>query len=348
MFTSGGNNKMFKKISVNLILSLVLFSVAALGCSAQETAKNDHSSAAAAEDSFSMDKFPDVVATVNKVAITKLKLQRTYAMLLSRSRMEKRKLTNKELLDSSLNELINIELLKQESADKKVEAASEDVEKELDKIKAQFHKPGEFEKAMKKNDISIDTIKNDIKTRLAINKLLEMELGNKKVATEKDIKTFYDNNPNFFKTQESVKASHILIKVAPESDEESIAEARKKAEDILAKAKSGKNFGELAKKYSEGPSASNEGDLGFFIRGQMVKPFEDAAFSLKNGEISDIVSSRFGFHIIKVFDHKKEGTTPYDEVRDSIAQYLTKLGREKFMVDYVNSLRSKAAIEKNI
>lgn len=348
MLIIGGNNKMLKKISLNLILSLILLSVVVLNCNAQETAKDKHLSEKQPEDSFSMDKFPDVVATVNKVAISKIKLQRTYAMLLQRSRMEKRQLTNRQVLDTSLNELINLELLKQESKNKKIESAPEDVEKEIDKIKSQFHKPGEFEKSIKKNNISIDTIKNDIKSRLSINKLLEMEIGDKKVVAEKDIKTFYTENSNFFKKPGGVKASHILIKVAEGSDEKLIAEARKKMEGILAKARSGETFGELAKKYSQGPSASKEGDLGFFGRGQMVKPFEDAAFSLKNGEISDIVSTQFGLHIIKVFEHKKEGTAPYEEVKESIEQYLTKMEKEKLMVDYVNKLRSNSTIEKKI
>jgi len=343
--------KMFIGISRNLIIALIVISFAAFGCNAKETAKSPQpaaSSESKVEEPFSMDDLPEVVATVNKVAIPKIKLQRTYAMLLSRSRMENKKITNSEVLERSLDELINLELLKQESVSEKVAPSTGDVDKEFEKIKAQFHQPGEFEEALKKNNISMDTIRNDIETRLSINQLLEKEIGDKSIVSKDDVKAFYTENPNLFKTPESVKASHILVKVSKDSDEKTIAEARKKIEDVLSKAKKGEDFGALAKKYSEGPSAPKEGDLGYFSRGQMVKSFEDAAFSLKEGTVSEIVSTQFGFHIIKVIDHREEGTTPFDKVEASIGDYLAKLGKEKLIVEYVNKLRSRSNIERKI
>jgi peptidyl-prolyl cis-trans isomerase C len=129
---------------------------------------------------------------------------------------------------------------------------------------------------------------------LAIRKLLDDQIGGKITVSEKESRAYYDSNLESFKKPEQVRASHILIKVDPGADEAKKAEARTKIESLQAKLKKGEDFGALAKEYSEGPSGPKGGDLGFFGRGQMVKPFEEAAFSMKPGQVSgdsDIISS---------------------------------------------------------
>ena len=118
---------------------------------------------------------------------------------------------------------------------------------------------------------------------------------------------------------------------------------RKKAEEVLKKAKTGEEFSELAKEYSDDKgSAANGGDLGYFTKGQMVQPFEDAAFSLKSGEISDIVESEYGYHIIKVYD-KIDEQLPFDEVKDEIKTTLT----ENKYIKNIEEISKKAKVEKN-
>lgn len=140
--------------------------------------------------------------------------------------------------------------------------------------------------------------------------------------SQEEIKIYYETNIDDFVVQKQVKARHILIEVPPDADPGKIEQARKKAEEILAKAKQGDDFASLAEKYSEGPTAKKGGDLGYFPRGRMVKEFEDAAFSLQAGEISSLVRTRFGFHIIKVEDVREERTRGLDEVRTSIESTL--------------------------
>ncbi|UCD70672.1 MAG: SurA N-terminal domain-containing protein [Syntrophobacterales bacterium] len=137
-----------------------------------------------------------------------------------------------------------------------------------------------------------------------------------------EIKTYYEVNIDDFAIQEQVRARHILIKVSPDADPKKVEEARKRAAEILARAKKGENFASLAKKYSEGPTAKNGGDLDYFPRGRMVKEFEDAAFSLKPGELSSVVRTQFGFHIIKIEDVREERVQGLDEVRKSIESTL--------------------------
>jgi peptidyl-prolyl cis-trans isomerase D len=145
----------------------------------------------------------------------------------------------------------------------------------------------------------------------------------KVAVSQEEIKAYYDVNVDDFVIQEEVRTRHILIKVASDAAPEKIEEARKRAEGILAKAKGGEDFAALAEKYSEGPTAKKGGDLGYFPRGRMVREFEDVAFSLQPGELSPVVRTQFGFHIIKVEGVREERVQGLDEVRKSIESTLT-------------------------
>ena len=149
------------------------------------------------------------------------------------------------------------------------------------------------------------------------NKLLE-----KVVISDAQVSGFYQENIENFKESEQVKARHILIKVAPEAAEAEVEAARKQILAILDKEKSGADFAELAKEFSQGPSNSMGGDLGWFKRGSMVKEFEDVAFALKPGQVSEPVKTRFGFHLIKTEDYKPNRTKELAEVKSGIEKGL--------------------------
>jgi peptidyl-prolyl cis-trans isomerase D len=142
-------------------------------------------------------------------------------------------------------------------------------------------------------------------------------------ASDDEIQQYYAAHEADFASPEQVRARHILLKVAPDTSPDLKAEVRKKAEEILARARAGEDFATLAKEYSEDTaSAQNGGDLGTFPRGRMVQSFEDAAFALEPGQISDVVESPFGFHIIKVEGKDEPHTQPLDAVRGEIASTL--------------------------
>jgi peptidyl-prolyl cis-trans isomerase D len=150
--------------------------------------------------------------------------------------------------------------------------------------------------------------------------LLDREQARLKVTVQpNEIQRYYNDNIQQYQTPEQVRASHILFETAGKDD----AEVKKRAEDVLKQAKGGADFAELAKKYSEDKGSKvNGGDLDYFGRGRMVKEFEDAAFSMMPGQISDLVKSQFGYHIIKVVDKKAPSTRTLDEVRPQIQQQL--------------------------
>ena len=138
-----------------------------------------------------------------------------------------------------------------------------------------------------------------------------------------EIEAYYEYNIGAFTSPKQVKARHILFLVEKGASEERERQVRDKAKAVLALARQGKDFGELAKTYSEGPTKNKGGDLGYFSEGSMVKSFEGAAFKLKAGEISDLVRTPFGYHIIKVEDVKEAGTKPLEEVREEILDKVT-------------------------
>ena len=164
--------------------------------------------------------------------------------------------------------------------------------------------------------------------------------------SESEMKKYYEEHKaDYYKDE--VKASHILISTVDDNGKElseaKKKEAKKKAEEVLKKAKSGEEFSELAKEYSDDPgSAAKGGDLGYFTKGQMVQPFEEAAFSLKSGEISGLVESEYGYHIIKVYD-KIDKQLTFDEVKDEIKKTLTE---DKYM-ESIEAITKKAKVEKN-
>ncbi len=142
-----------------------------------------------------------------------------------------------------------------------------------------------------------------------------------------------------------MKASHILIKVSEDATPEAKAKAKARILDIKKKIEAGADFGEMAKKYSEGPSAANSGDLGYFRRGQMVKPFEEAAFALKPGEMSDVVETKFGYHLIKSIDKKEASVVPFDQLKTRITMYLQQDKMRKAVSAFIDSLRAKSTIQ---
>jgi peptidyl-prolyl cis-trans isomerase C len=174
----------------------------------------------------------------------------------------------------------------------------------------------------------------DFEDRLAYYKLraLRDTFYEKKVreaVTEAQAKAAYDEQVAKLAPEPEVRARHILVKTEQE------------AKDIIKQLKGGADFTELAKKSSDGPSAQTGGDLGYFSRGQMVKPFEDVAFSLKPGQISDPIQTEFGWHVIKVEDRRNRPLPSFDEVKDQLMASLVQ-GQLKLVVQ---NLRGSAKVE---
>ncbi len=151
---------------------------------------------------------------------------------------------------------------------------------------------------------------------------LYQDIGAKITVEDDEIASYYDQRITEFQIPEKRHARHILFRAAPEDPEEIHQKQQTRAEEILEKAKSGEDFAELAKLHSEGPTAVTGGDLGFFTEGQMVKPFNDAVFSMNNGDLSEVVKTDFGYHIIKLEEIQLAGVTSLEEAKEQIVSAL--------------------------
>lgn len=299
---------------------------------------------------FAQDKkvSEDKAASVNGAIITMKQLERELRQTRQRLAAQGRQLSDSELAavkKDLLESLINRELIYQESLRQKISAKESEVAEEYDRLKKRFPGEAEFHQALQRMNISEAEIKNQIRQELGLKDFIDKNFSQKISVPEPEVRLYYDRHPDFFKQPEKVRASHILIKVDPQADSSQKAQARQQLERVQQKLAAGEDFGELAKAFSQGPSSSRNGDLGYFGRGQMVKPFEDAAFALKAGEVSTIVETHFGYHLIKVFDKKPETINAFEQVKSQIEQHLKQDKIRKAIGDLIEKLKQKADVQ---
>lgn len=250
----------------------------------------------------------------------------------------------KEYQKQKLDQLITQKLLEQEAKERGISLSKEKKDeffnKQLKGIKEQNNMTDkQIEDALKEQGSSLEDYKkmfldNNEGTLLISN--LRDEVFSKVSVSDEKVKKYYENNSSQYKHKAQVKASHILVKT------------EKKAKEVLKKLNNGANFAEMAKEYSTGPSKNSGGNIGFFSKGQMMPKFEEAAFNLEIGEISDPVKTKYGYHIIKLKDKKKAGISEFKEVKDKIKSSLLDNKKQKAWSDFINTLREEAKIEKKL
>jgi peptidyl-prolyl cis-trans isomerase C len=257
----------------------------------------------------------------------------------------------KRLRTQTLERVIVEKLLDEQIKKADVTVTEEEVNNQLKQMASQQQPPlsmEDFKTMIEAYGKSFDEVKQRIKRGLSYQKLLEAKWADKIDVTEEDAQKYYSENKRQFETPEQVRASHILIQsdtADPNSDpNQAKAKAKEKTEDLLKQIKEGADFAELAKANSTCPSAAKGGDLDFFTRGRMVAPFEKAAFKLDVGQVSDIVETRFGYHIIKVTDKKQATTKTFEQAKDDIINTLTQTKQGEFAKTYIESLKADSSI----
>jgi len=258
-----------------------------------------------------------------------------------------------QLRQQILEELIVTQLLDGKVKENNIIVTEEEVLLHLEKAAAQQNLSlSDIKEMMEARGQSFDEAKQRIKKGMAYQKLMEAQWAGKINVTEDDAKKYYSENA---KQLEQVRASHILI--TPDSNQATAgsaltsdpnadpnkakAAAKAKAQDLLKQIKDGADFAELAKTNSDCPSSKQGGDLNFFGRGQMAPTFEEAAFALKTGQVSDVVETQFGYHIIKVTDRKND---TFEKAKDDCMNLLTQPKRAELAEEYVASLKANANI----
>lgn len=302
---------------------------------------------AAAADNKTADNKP--VALVNGKVIPRADFEAELNKIRQQYETQGKTLSEEQiasLKENILDKFIRIEVLWQEALKKNITADKKEILEQKSKLRERFPDEKAFEAALTDMGLTESELNEKLGQSVAIQKLIEEEVAKKVTVSEKEMKSFYEENPQYFKEQPQVKASHILIKVEENATDAEKAQAKDKIRQIQEKLKKGADFAALAKEYSQCPSSAQGGDLGFFGRGRMVKPFEDAAFALKEGQISDVVESPFGYHLIKVTEKKEAKTMSFDEAKEKIEQYLIEKHIKQKVDQYITTLVKEAKIEK--
>lgn len=277
------------------------------------------------------------------LALNKSSMEAYYGKDIWSQEIEKGKTYEDALKDMVLQTMIGSEVIYQQAEKEKVAATDKQVQEQIDSFNESIKDDAEYKEQLKKIGINDKFLKFQFARDIS-NTNLQKKFEEDTKISDSEMKKYYEENKSSFYT-DTVTASHILIKTqddkGKELSDEKKKEAKKKAEEALAKVQGGEDFAKVAKEYSQDSSAANGGDLGTFGRGQMVKEFEDAAFSMKDGEISGIVETQYGYHIIKVTKRVNKQET-YDEVKDQIK---TTLAGEKYS-EYVEKLKSDSKIEE--
>ncbi len=234
----------------------------------------------------------EVVAKVNDVEITKEEL---YDQLVAQNG------------EAALNALISQKILSAEVEAKKITVSDEEIQENIDEMTEYYGGEEEMNNALVQYNLTLDDVKENIVNNLQLQKILEPYIE----ISDDEIAQYFENNKDYLDQAEEVKASHILV------------ESKEVADEVKEKLDGGADFAELAKEYSTDTSNSQfGGSLGYFGRGEMVPEFEEVAFSMKVDEISEPVETQFGFHIIKVEDHKEAKEATLDESKEDIRKTI--------------------------
>ncbi|MDP8242773.1 MAG: peptidylprolyl isomerase [Candidatus Hinthialibacter antarcticus] len=248
--------------------------------------------------------------------------------------------------EESVKRLTQMTLLEQKANELKIEAPQEEVDEFIDSIKEQAKTEDAFQAMLAQRGATEEELRKDYAQQLVYQKVLESEVKEPAEPTDEACKEFYDSNSQYFQTPEQVQASHILLMADEKATDEDRAKAKEQLTDIRKKIESNEiAFADAAKEFSKCPSAPQGGDLGWFGRGQMVKPFEESAFGMKEGEVSQIVETQFGYHLIQLNGKREEGVTPIDEVKPQISAHLKNTEMQANVQSYIESLEKDAKVE---
>jgi len=337
-----------------LVCFVIILTVTALSCKPKSPKETDADKSSTAP----ADSSPDIAVNVNGVDILESEIEKLVQPQLKMIAKQSAQLPPtfaeqyaKQLREQFIEQTIRRQLLDEKVKQANIVITDKEVMSTIEEIAASQREPlslEEFKKKLEKYGQSFDSVKEEVRKGLARNRFMEAQWAGKINVTEEDALKYYQENPKQFETPEQVRASHILIKpefTDPNADpNEAKAKAKAKTEDLLKQLKEGADFAELAKSHSACPSAPKGGDLGFFPRGETTPAFENAAFELEIGKISEIVETEYGYHIIKVTEHKDASTTSFEQAKDDIIKQLTQTKQSEIAEEYLESLKAGAKI----
>lgn len=258
----------------------------------------------------------------------------------------KRAEQRQQIIKRALDLIIGEKLIEAQARELAFEANETDIDAAVEDVKKQNGIDGaQFEQLLSQEGYTMASYRAFMKKHLTRMKIVNLKVRGKVKIADEDLKAEYAKLVREETQDFEVRARHLLVQLPPKPTDEQVEAGRVKAQALMQEAKKpGVDFAELAKAKSEGPSAADGGDLGFFRRGTMVAEFERAAFKLDVGGVSEPVRTKFGWHVIKVEERRTTPPKPFEELKDAIRERLLRGQLERYTEQYVDELRQGAAV----
>lgn len=331
-----------------------LLLVATLGlwaCPAEQKttpATPDASPSAEAPKAIEVPPGTGPVAKVGGIDIPRELFNREFVQTVERyqkARHEVKPALRERLKDNIVRRLVDAEVITQQAKKMGVELAPAELAEKWEVHKKRYGSEEAFKAFLERAGTSAEDVQRQFEQNLLREKVFA-KASEAVTVDEAEVKDFFEKNRERYDEPEQVKASHILIRVAPNAPAEEKAAKKKRAEEALAAVKKkGAKFETLAAEFGEDPTKDRGGDLGFFQKGRMVKPFEDAVWGMKVGQITGPIETQFGFHVIKKMEVKAARKRPFGEVKDQIEKSLVARKRNQAIRDSLEAWKKEANIE---
>jgi peptidyl-prolyl cis-trans isomerase SurA len=291
-----------------------------------------------------------IVALVNGEIITLSELEQMgkpfYDQVRQTSTAGEREEKMKKARIEVLDRLIDSRLLEEEMKKRKIEVPERDVDAAIqDVLKSSNLTENDMKKALAREGMTYSTYRQRVRDELGKMRLVSREIKSKIVIEDVVLRDYYQKNLEKFTDPLEVKIQQIFFPVPEHASQEETAAVEREARPILERARKGEDFAELARKFSKGPEAGEGGLLGYFKHRELMPELEEAGFKLRSGEISDLVRSPAGFHILRVLERKGGEPRPFAEVQFKIREELSEAEAQKKFEQWMKELKSKAYIE---
>ena len=294
--------------------------------------------------------FDKVAAKINSEIITLSAVEEKTELLRNKyERLSSVSISQQELLSEALNMIIEEKLQTQEGEKRGMVVDEASIDAALKNISDKNGlDEGQLEEMLEREGKTLSSFRNHIRDQIMVSKVSRFEMSNRVKVSDKEINNYYSSHQKEFWKDSQIRARHILFIVEPGASEKNRREKLDQAKKILNKIREGGDFINIAREYSEDVSASNGGDLGFITRGEMVAEFEEAAFSIKERQVSDIIKTEYGYHIIKVEEILAGKTLTLEESVDRITKILSAQKQKQGYKDWMSELKKSAFIEVSL
>jgi parvulin-like peptidyl-prolyl isomerase len=290
-----------------------------------------------------------VAARVNSVPITQERLDLRFEQVLRERNLNIARIGNpktvRDLKLEALDALIREELFWQQAQREKLVADDAAVAEAIARTVAQFRSPAAFQRVLTREGFAEQTYREHVRRLLSGDRYAQQVVDRKVVVSDLDIAAYYRENEARFVQPEKLRARHILVRVAPDADEATVAKARAKAEELRAKASAGESFDLLARQHSDDPTRQWGGELDPFARGSFAPAFEEAAWRLQPGEVSPVVRTPAGFHVIRLESRVAAVRIPLEQAREPIRAQLQAARGLQVIEEETAALRARGDVQ---